>query len=139
MAKNAHNAFCTTLQQIGFYTALHVANNKNGFQPTMLNLAAVQDDDLDRLCMHLKPWTRDAAPGANHQVRIPLVSLKKLKAMCYLVVAQCCIGNDNPHAQDFTDEVLLGRDPGAYEGQEGLQACYQEHGDCKTWEVGRFK
>ena len=48
----------------------------------------------------------DSKSGANQQVRIPFVSLKKLKAMHYWVLAQHCIGIQNPCAQDFMDAVL---------------------------------
>jgi len=70
-----------------------------------MDLATVQEDDLDRLPKHLEAW-RDPAAGPNNQVRIPFVSLKKLKAMRYWVLAQCCIGIDDPRAQDFTNELL---------------------------------
>jgi hypothetical protein len=59
-----------------------VAISNNGFA-TILNLATVQEEDLDRLPKHLKAW-RNPAAAANQQVCIPFMSLKKLKAMHYL-------------------------------------------------------
>jgi hypothetical protein len=98
------NAFRAALQRIGFNARTHAAINKNGFE-TILDLATVQEDDLDHLPKHLEAW-RDPEAGPNNQVRIPFVSLKKLKAMRYWVLAQRCIRNDDPRAQDFTDEVM---------------------------------
>jgi hypothetical protein len=83
---------------------MRIAINENGFE-TILDLATVQDEDLDKLPKHLEAW-RDPAAGPNNQVRIPFVSLKKLKAMRFWVLAQCCIGNETPRAQDFTEVVL---------------------------------
>ena len=98
------NAFCSALQRIGFNARTHAVINENGFE-TILDLATVQEDDLNRLPKHLEAW-RDPEAGPNNQVRIPFVSLKKLKAMCYWVLAQHCIRNDDPRAQDFMDEVM---------------------------------
>jgi hypothetical protein len=79
--------------------------NQNGFK-TILDLATVvQEEDLDKLPKHLEAW-RDAAAAPNHQVRIPFITLKKLKAMCYWVLAQHCIGMQDPCAQDFAQVIL---------------------------------
>jgi hypothetical protein len=105
MAANAQNAFHgAALTRIGFSAQMRDAINQNGFE-TLLDLVTVQEEDLDKLPKHLEVW-RDAAAAPDHQVRIPFVSLKKLKAMCYWVLAQCCIGMQNPRAQDFTQGVL---------------------------------
>ena len=93
------NAFCTALQWIGINAQTRATINENGFE-TILDLATVQEEDRNRLPKHLEEW-RDAAAGHNNQVRIPFVSLKKLKAMHYWVLAQHCIGNENPRAQDL--------------------------------------
>jgi hypothetical protein len=44
--------------------------------------------------------------AANQQLCIPFVSLKKLKAMHYWVIAQCCMGIQDARAQDFTEDIL---------------------------------
>jgi hypothetical protein len=99
------NTFGTALGRIGINPAMRVAISNNGFT-TILNLVMVQDKDLDRLPKHLKAW-RNPAVAANQQVRIPFVSLKKLKAMHYwVVVAQRCMGIQDPRAQDFTEDIL---------------------------------
>jgi hypothetical protein len=98
------NAFRSALQRIGINAPTRAAINENGFE-TIMDLATVQEDDLDRLPKHLEAW-KDPTAGPNNQVRIPFVSLKKLKAMRYWVLAQRCIGVDDPRAQDFTDEVI---------------------------------
>jgi hypothetical protein len=102
--QQAINAFGAALGRIGINPATRAAISDNGFA-TILDLATVQEEDLDRLPKHLEAWRNPAAP-ANQQVRIPFVSLKKLKAMRYWVVAQRCIGVDAPRAQDFTEEIL---------------------------------
>jgi hypothetical protein len=80
MAANAQvNAFRAALGRIGFNAPTRVAINENGLQ-TILDLLNVQDEDLDKLNEHLKGW-RDPAAGPNAQVRIPFVSLNKLKVM----------------------------------------------------------
>jgi hypothetical protein len=67
----------------------------------------VQEEDLDKLPKHLKACWRDTAAPPNNQVRVPpFISLKKLKAMCYWVLAQHCISMQNPCAQDFTQVVF---------------------------------
>ena len=104
MAANPQNTFRTALQRIGFNAPTRTAIFENGFE-TILDLANVQEDDLDRLPKHLEAW-RNPAAAPNQQVRIPFVSLKKLKAMRYWVLAQRCIGVETPRAQDFTNEVL---------------------------------
>jgi hypothetical protein len=103
-ANNPANAFRNALGRIGFNVATRNAINENGFE-TILDLATVQEEDLDRLPKHLEAW-RIPEAGANQQVRIPFVSLKKLKAMRYWVLAQRCIGVEEPRAQDFTEDVM---------------------------------
>mgnify|MGYP003396396099 FL=1 len=97
-------AFRSALQWIGINAPTRAVINENGFE-TIIDLSTVQEDDLDHLPKHLEAW-RDPTAGPNNQVRIPFISLKKLKAMHYWVLAQHCIGVDNPRAQDFTDEVI---------------------------------
>jgi hypothetical protein len=87
-------AFRSALQRIGINAPTRAAINENGFE-TIIDLSTVQEDDLDRLPKHLEAW-RDPTAGPNNQVRIPFISLKKLKAMRYWVLAQRCIGVDNP-------------------------------------------
>ena len=76
--QQAINAFGTALGRIGINPTTRAAISDNGFA-TILDLATVQDEDLDRLPKHLEAW-RNPAAAANQQVRIPFVSLKKLKA-----------------------------------------------------------
>jgi hypothetical protein len=104
MAANPQNAFRTALTRIGFNAATRAAIVENGFE-TILDLATVQDEDLDKLPKHLEAW-RDPAAAPNLQVRIPFLSLKKLKAMRYWVLAQRCVGVATPRAQDFSNVVL---------------------------------
>ena len=66
---------------------------------------SVQDEDLDKLPKHLEAWKDPAAPQ-NNQVRIPFVSLTKLKAMRYWVLAQRCTGIIAPNVADFTADVI---------------------------------
>jgi hypothetical protein len=104
MAAAAQANFRAALGHIGINAPTCVAIAENGFA-TISDLATVQDEDLDSLPKHLESWRLpNAAPNA--QVRIPFVSLSKLKAMRYWVLTQRCIGVENPHAQDFTDEVM---------------------------------
>ncbi|KAI2513885.1 hypothetical protein MHU86_668 [Fragilaria crotonensis] len=67
------------LVRIGIIAATRAAILvEKGFQ-TILDLATVQDEDLDKLPKHVEAWRNPAAaPGA--QVRIPFVSFSKLKA-----------------------------------------------------------
>jgi hypothetical protein len=102
--QQAINAFGAALGRIGINPATRVAISDNGFT-TILDLATVQEEDLDRLPKHLEAW-RNPAAAANQQVCIPFMSLKKLKAMCYWVIAQCCMGIQDPCAQDFTEDIL---------------------------------
>jgi hypothetical protein len=60
---------------------------------------------LDKLPKHLEAWKNPAAPP-NNQVRIPFVSLTKLKFMPYWVLAQRCIGVIAPNVADFTADVV---------------------------------
>jgi hypothetical protein len=104
MAAAAQTNLRAALGRIGINVPTRAAIAENGFT-TILDLATVQDEDLDKLPKHLESWrVPNAAPNA--QVRVPFVSLTKLKAMRYWVLAQRCIGVENPRAQDFTDEVM---------------------------------
>ena len=102
--QQAINAFGTALGRIGINPVMRAAISDNSFA-TILDLAMVQDEDLDRLPKHLEAW-RNPVAAANQQVRIPFVSLKKLKAMRYWVVAQHCMGIQDPRTQDFTEAIL---------------------------------
>jgi hypothetical protein len=102
--QQAINAFGAALGRIGINPAMRAAIRNNSFA-TILDLAMVQDEDIDRLPKHLKAW-RNPAAAANQQVCIPFMSLKKLKAMHYWVVAQHCMGIQDPCAQDFTEDIL---------------------------------
>ena len=105
MSAAQQNAFRTALGRIGINNATRNAIVENGFM-TILDLATVQDEDLDKLPKHLEAWkVPNAAPGA--QVRIPFVSLTKLKAMRYWFLAQRCLGVDVPSVVDFTDEAII--------------------------------
>jgi hypothetical protein len=105
VAAAAQTNFCAALGRIGINVATRTAIAKNGFA-TILDLESVQDKDLDKLPKHLEAWKVPAAPP-NAQVRIPFVSLTKLKAMRYWVLSPCCVvGVDEPRAQDFTDKVM---------------------------------
>ena len=103
-ANAARTAFTNALNRIGINAATRAAIVENGFQ-TILDLVTVQDDDLDKLPKHLEAW-RDPVAAPNAQVRIPFVSLTKLKAMRYWVLVQRCIGVVSPSANDFTDNVV---------------------------------
>jgi hypothetical protein len=102
MAANAVT-FRSALERIGLNAATRTAFNENGFNE-ILDLITVQEDDLDRLPKHLESW-RDAAAPPENQVRVPFVSLQKLKAMRYWVLSQQCMGVEVPLAQDFTNPV----------------------------------
>jgi hypothetical protein len=67
--QQAINAFSAALGIIGINLATRAAISDNGFT-TILDLAMVQEEDLDRLPKHLKAW-RNPAAAANQQVRIP--------------------------------------------------------------------
>ena len=101
---SAPNAFRSALTRIGINNATRNAINENGFT-TVQDLISVQDEDLNKLPKHLEAWKDPTAPP-NNQVRIPFVSLTKLKAMRYWVLAQRCIGVDSPNVADFTDAVI---------------------------------
>ena len=105
MAANAPGtAFRNALTRIGINLATRTAINENGFN-TVQDLVSVQDKDLDKLPKHLEAWrVPNAAPNA--QVRIPFLSLTRLKALRYWVLAQRCIGNDNPNVNDFAGVVI---------------------------------
>jgi hypothetical protein len=96
-ANAARTAFTDALGRIGINAATRAAIVENGFQTIL--------EDLDKLPKHLEAWHNPtAAPGA--QVRLPFVSLTKLKAMRYWVLAQRCIGVVTPSANDFTNDVI---------------------------------
>jgi hypothetical protein len=99
------NAFGAALGRIvGINLATRAAISDNGFT-TILDLVTLQEEDLHRFPKHLEAW-RNSVEAANQQVRILFMSLKKLKAMCYWVITQHCMGIKDPHAQDFTQDVL---------------------------------
>ena len=98
-------AFTNALNRIGINAATRAVIVENGFQ-TIMDLVTVQDEDLDKLPKHLEAW-RNPAAAPIAQVRIPFVSLTKLKAMRYWVLAQRCIGIVSPSANDFTDDVVM--------------------------------
>ena len=100
----AANAFRTALTRIGINAATRNAINENGFT-TVKDLVSVQDEDLDKLPKHLEAW-KDPTAAPNAQVRIPFVSLTKLKAMRYWVLAQRCVGVEVPDVTDFTAAVI---------------------------------
>lgn len=66
MAAAPPNAFRAALQRIGINAPTRTAINENGFE-TIIDLATVQEDDLDRLPKHLEAW-RNPAAGPNNQV-----------------------------------------------------------------------
>jgi hypothetical protein len=70
-----------------------------------LDLTTVQESNLDKLPKHLEAW---CVTGVAPQdcVRIPFVSLKKLKAMRYWVLSQRYLGYATPLATAFTNAVL---------------------------------
>ena len=97
-------AFRNALGRIGMNVATRNAIIDNGFA-SILDLATVQAEDLDKLPKHLDSW-KDPAAAPNAQVRIPFLSLQKLKAMRYWVLAQRCVGVVVPNAVDFTDDAM---------------------------------
>ncbi|KAI2502113.1 hypothetical protein MHU86_12343 [Fragilaria crotonensis] len=105
MAANAPaTAFRNALTRIGINLATRTAIIENGFV-TIQDLISVHDKDLDKLPKHLEAWrVPNAAPNA--QVRIPFLSLTKLKAMRYWVLAQRCIGVEYPNVNDFAGQVI---------------------------------
>jgi hypothetical protein len=96
-------AFHAALQWIGFNVATQNAINENGFD-TIVDLVSVSEEDLDRLPKHLKSW-RDPDLDLEDQVRVPFVSLKRLKAMRYWVLSQHWLGVE-PAVANFTAQVL---------------------------------
>jgi hypothetical protein len=105
MAANAAaTGFRNALTRIGINAATRAAIVENGFV-TVIDLVSVQDKDFDKLPKHLEAWK---VPDANQnaQVRIPFLSLAKLKAMRYWVLAQRCIGVDSPDVNDFAGQVI---------------------------------
>ena len=103
MAANA-TAFRNALTRIGINAATRMAIVENGFV-TIQDLVAVQDKDLDKLPKHLEAW-RVPNANPNAQVRIPFLSLTKLKAMRYWVLAQRCIGVASPNVNEFAGQVI---------------------------------
>ena len=105
MAAPAHAiAFRAALDRIGFNQQTQLALNQNGFE-TIMDLTTVHESDLDKLPKHLDAW-RDSDAAPEDQVRIPFVSLKKLKAMRYWVLLERFMGHDAPSATGFTNAVL---------------------------------
>jgi hypothetical protein len=97
-------AFRNALTPIGINQATRTAIIENGFI-TVQDLVSVQDMDLDKLPKHLEAL-RVPNANPNAQVRIPFLSLTKLKAMRYWVLAQRCIGVDNPNVNNFAGQVI---------------------------------
>ena len=98
-------AFRNALTRIGINAATRAAISDNGFV-TAQDLVSVDDKDLDKLPKHLEAWrVPGAAPAA--QVRIPFLSLTKLKALRYWILAQRCIGVEAPNINAFADEVIV--------------------------------
>lgn len=105
MAAVAHAvAFRAALARIGFNDPTQLALNQNGFE-TLADLLTVHESDLDKLPKHLDAW-RDTNAAPQDQVRIPFVSLKKLKAMRYWALSERFIGHAAPSATAFTNAVL---------------------------------
>ena len=98
-------AFRNALTRMGINLPTRTAIIEKGFI-TVHDLVSVQDKDLDKLPKHLEAWRVPGAPP-NAQVRIPFLSLTKLKALRCWVLAQRCIGVENPNANDFTGEVIV--------------------------------
>jgi hypothetical protein len=67
-------------------------------------LIAVQEGDLKNLPKHIRDWRVPNAAEAD-QVRIPLMSLRRLKAMRYWALGQTYLGLI-PNATSFTPAVL---------------------------------
>ena len=98
-------AFRNALTRIGINAATRAAISENGFV-TAQDLVSIDDKDLDKLPKHLEAWR---VPGAvaNAQVRIPFLSLTKLKALRYWILAQRYIGVEGPNVNAFADEVIV--------------------------------
>jgi hypothetical protein len=103
-APAAATAFRNALTRIGINAATRAAIAENGFV-TVQDLVSIQDKDLDKLPKHLEAW-RIPGAAANAQVRIPFLSLTKLKALRYWVLAQRCIGVEFPNVNDFTNAAI---------------------------------
>jgi hypothetical protein len=104
MAANA-TAFRNALTRIGINVATRTVIIENGFV-TIQDLVAVQDKDLDKLPKHLESW-RVPNANADAKVRIPFLSLTKLKALRYWVLDQRCIGIDTPNVNEFAGQVII--------------------------------
>mgnify|MGYP001285120614 FL=1 len=98
----ANNAFRNALTRIGFNQNTCAALGENGFM-TIMDLVKVQESDLDKLPKYLEAW-RDPNAAPGDQVRLPFVSLMKLKAMRYWVLSERCLGTISPSAAAFTSE-----------------------------------
>ena len=98
--------FRNALTRVGINAATRAAIRNNGFV-TAQDLVSVDNKDLDKLPKQLEACWRvpGAAPAA--QVRIPFLSLTKLKAVRYWILAQCCIGVEVPNVNAFADEVIV--------------------------------
>jgi len=101
----ANNAFRNALTRIGFNQNTCAALGENGFM-TIMDLVKVQESDLDKLPKYLARW-RDPNAAPGDQVRLPFVSLMKLKAMRYWVLSERCLGTISPSAAAFTDAELV--------------------------------
>jgi hypothetical protein len=99
------SALRSVLKRLGFNDATILALNKNGFKVAM-DLLVPDEDDFNRLPKYLESW-RDPTANDDAQVRIPLLALKKLKAMRHWVKEQRCLGVAEPNAAHFTEAVLL--------------------------------
>jgi hypothetical protein len=98
-------AFRAALARIRLNDPTQLALNQNGFE-TLADLLTVHErSDLDNLPKHLDAW-RDITAAPQYQVRIPFVSLKKLKAMHYWALSERFIGHASPSATAFTSAVL---------------------------------
>ena len=115
MAAVAHAvAFRAALARIGFNDPTQLALNQNGFE-TLADLLTVHESDLDKLPKHLDAW-RDGNAAPQDQVRIPFVSLKKLKAMRYWALSERFIG---------FYQRCAGGDPPQDAGGRRLRGCYE--------------
>jgi hypothetical protein len=79
-------AFRVALGRIGLNANTQLAVNANGFD-IILDLIAIQEGDLENLPKHIRDWRVANAVEAD-QVRIPLMSLRRLKAMRYWALGQ---------------------------------------------------
>jgi hypothetical protein len=95
--------FRAALGRIGLNHNTQLAINANGLN-TIFDLIEAQKVDLVNLPKHLRDWRIPAAAEAD-QVRAPLMSLRRLKAMRYWALEQTYVGV-LPSATSFTPAVL---------------------------------